>query len=94
MRIPFSRSFREPELGGQSDGGNHSFSADDAFTGHNMDEICKETGAELVNLSKIRFEDTRFKSINKEERKARKIVEKYRGDIFTDEFEVILEDVI
>lgn len=38
---------------GESDGGNHSFTADDAFTGHNMPEICKETGVELVNLSKL-----------------------------------------
>ncbi|UTB33117.1 MAG: DUF362 domain-containing protein [Methanobacterium sp. ERen5] len=38
---------------GESDGGNHSFTADDAFKGHNMKEICKETGVELVNLSKL-----------------------------------------
>ena len=38
---------------GESDGGNHSFSADDAFKGHNMHEICKETGVDLVNLSKL-----------------------------------------
>jgi len=38
---------------GESDGGNHSFSADQAFEGHRMHEICKETGAELVNLSKL-----------------------------------------
>ena len=29
---------------GESDGGNHSVSADDAFKGHHMYEICKETG--------------------------------------------------
>jgi uncharacterized protein (DUF362 family) len=38
---------------GESDGGNHSFTADDAFKGHNMPDICKETGVELVNLSKL-----------------------------------------
>ena len=38
---------------GESDGGNHSFSADDSFLGHNVPEICKRTGAEFVNLSKI-----------------------------------------
>lgn len=38
---------------GESNGGNHSFSADDAFEGHNLPEICKNTGVELVNLSKI-----------------------------------------
>ena len=38
---------------GESDGGNHSFSADDAFRGHNMYEICKKTGVDLVNLSKL-----------------------------------------
>ena len=36
---------------GESDGGNHSFSADTAFKGHRMNEICKQTGVELVNLS-------------------------------------------
>jgi uncharacterized protein (DUF362 family) len=38
---------------GESDGGNHSFPADAAFRGHGMPDICKETGAELVNLSAI-----------------------------------------
>ena len=38
---------------GESDGGNHSFTADRAFEGHNMYEICKEAGVELVNLSKL-----------------------------------------
>jgi uncharacterized protein (DUF362 family) len=38
---------------GESDGGNHSFKAEEAFAGHNMMEICKETGAELVNLSNL-----------------------------------------
>lgn len=40
-------------LVGESDGGNHSFSADSGFKGHGMYDICRETGAELVNLSKI-----------------------------------------
>jgi uncharacterized protein (DUF362 family) len=38
---------------GESDGGNHSFTADQAFKGHGMPGICKETGAELVNLSAL-----------------------------------------
>jgi uncharacterized protein (DUF362 family) len=38
---------------GESDGANHSFKTDQAFKGHGMYEMCKETGAELVNLSKI-----------------------------------------
>lgn len=38
---------------GESDGGSHSFTADQAFKGHGMYEICKDTGAELVNLSTI-----------------------------------------
>lgn len=38
---------------GESDGGNHSYSANDAFHGHGMHEICKDTGVELVNLSKL-----------------------------------------
>ena len=38
---------------GESNGGNHSFSADDAFKGHGMYEICRDTGVELINLSKL-----------------------------------------
>ena len=38
---------------GESNGGNHSFTSDDAFKCHNMPEICKEIGVELVNLSKL-----------------------------------------
>jgi uncharacterized protein (DUF362 family) len=38
---------------GESNGGNHSFTADQAFKGHGMYEICRETGAELVNLSTV-----------------------------------------
>jgi uncharacterized protein (DUF362 family) len=36
---------------GESDGGNHSFRADEAFRGHQMYEICKQAGVKLVNLS-------------------------------------------
>ena len=35
----------------ESNGGNHSFSADDAFNGHGMREICARNGASLINLS-------------------------------------------
>lgn len=38
---------------GESNGGNNSFTADDSFKGHHMPEICKSTGVELVNLSKL-----------------------------------------
>ncbi len=38
---------------GESDGGNHSFTADEAFKGHDMPRICSETGANLVNLSRL-----------------------------------------
>jgi len=38
---------------GESDGGNHSFTADQAFDGHNMRQICSQTGVELVNLSTL-----------------------------------------
>lgn len=38
---------------GESDGGNRSFTADAAFKGHNIYEICKDTGVELVNLSQV-----------------------------------------
>lgn len=38
---------------GESDGGNRSFKAEEAFRNHGMCEICKETGVELVNLSTL-----------------------------------------
>lgn len=38
---------------GESNGGNHSFTADDSFLGHKMHEICKKSGASLVNLSDL-----------------------------------------
>ncbi len=38
---------------GESDGGNHSFKAEEAFEGHDMYRICEETGAGLVNLSTL-----------------------------------------
>jgi uncharacterized protein (DUF362 family) len=38
---------------GESDGGNNSFKADEAFEGHNMYQICKEIGVEVVNLSTL-----------------------------------------
>ena len=38
---------------GESDGGKHSFTADKSFEGHDMYDICRETGVELVNLSKL-----------------------------------------
>jgi len=39
---------------GESDGANHSFKAEEAFRGHQIYEICREIGVELVNLSKLR----------------------------------------
>lgn len=42
---------------GESDGGNRSFTADQAFKGHKMKEICKKTGAELINLSTLPSEN-------------------------------------
>ncbi len=36
---------------GESDGGNHSYTADDAFKGHGVDDICRDVGAERINLS-------------------------------------------
>lgn len=38
---------------GESDGGNHSFKAEEAFEGHDMYRICKETGSRLVSLSTL-----------------------------------------
>ena len=38
---------------GESNGGNHSFTAEDAFKGHGMYKICQEAGVRLVNLSNL-----------------------------------------
>ena len=38
---------------GESDGGNHSYKADDAFKGHGVDKICRDIGVEQVNLSTL-----------------------------------------
>lgn len=38
---------------GESNGGNHSFKAEEAFLGHQMYEVCEEVGVELVNLSNL-----------------------------------------
>ena len=38
---------------GESDGGNRSFKAEEAFKGHRMYKICKEVGVDLVNLSTL-----------------------------------------
>jgi len=50
---------------GESDGGNHSFKAEEAFKGHNMYQICKETGAHLVNLSNLPSEAIKSKILGK-----------------------------
>ncbi|MCK4306898.1 DUF362 domain-containing protein [candidate division WOR-3 bacterium] len=38
---------------GESDMGNRSSTADETLKGHGMCEICRDTGVELVNLSKL-----------------------------------------
>ena len=38
---------------GEANGGNHSFTAEEAFRGHRMYEICKEAGVKLINLSSL-----------------------------------------
>ena len=38
---------------GESDGGNYSFKAEEAFRGHHMYEICKEIGVKIINLSNL-----------------------------------------
>lgn len=37
----------------ESDGGNNSFKAEDAFEGHGMYKMCKELDIELLNLSRL-----------------------------------------
>lgn len=41
---------------GESDGGYHSFQAEEAFTGHGLYELAKRYGIELVNLSRLKSE--------------------------------------
>lgn len=50
---------------GESDGGNHSFKAEEAFKGHDMYQICKETGVQLVNLSNLPSETVKSKILGK-----------------------------
>jgi uncharacterized protein (DUF362 family) len=38
---------------GESDGGNHSFSAEESFRGHGLYRMCEDNSAELVNLSTL-----------------------------------------
>lgn len=38
---------------GESNGGNYSFTAEEAFQGHNMYNICRDVGVDLVDLSKL-----------------------------------------
>lgn len=50
---------------GESDGGNHSFKAEEAFQGHNMYQICKETGTQLVSLSTLPAETIESKILGR-----------------------------
>jgi uncharacterized protein (DUF362 family) len=50
---------------GESDGGNRSFKAEEGFEGHNMYEICQETGVDLVNLSTLPSEIIESKILGK-----------------------------
>ncbi len=50
---------------GESDGANHAFTAEEAFSGHNMYQICRETGVELVSLSKLPSKTIKEKILGK-----------------------------
>jgi len=50
---------------GESDGGSSSFPAEKAFQEHDMYEICRDSGAELVNLSKLPAEFVESKIVGK-----------------------------
>lgn len=50
---------------GESDGGSSSFPAEKAFQEHGMYEICRDSGAELVNLSKLPSEFVESKIVGK-----------------------------
>lgn len=49
---------------GESDIANNSFKAEESFKGHNMYKIAKETGSELVSLSRLpsRFVESKIQS--------------------------------
>lgn len=53
---------------GESDGGYHSFKAEEAFEGHGVYEMCKENGVEVVSLSKL---PSRFVEGNVQSKKVR-----------------------
>jgi uncharacterized protein (DUF362 family) len=40
---------------GESDGGNYSFTAEYSLNNHNVPEICKRTGAKMINLSETEW---------------------------------------
>ncbi len=50
---------------GESDGGNRSFKAEEAFKGHGMYQICEELGVDLVNLSTLPAETIKSKILGK-----------------------------
>ena len=56
---------------GESDGGNHSFRAEDSFQGHNIYQICRENGVELVNLSTLPTETIGSRVLGKEVKRVR-----------------------
>jgi uncharacterized protein (DUF362 family) len=49
--IKIIRSRTDNIIIGESNGGDNSFKAEEAFRGHGMYDICREVGARLVNLS-------------------------------------------
>lgn len=51
--LPILKSRAKRVIVGESDGGNHSFSAETAFMNHGLYELRQTLGIELVNLSRI-----------------------------------------
>ncbi|MFC1925720.1 DUF362 domain-containing protein, partial [Chloroflexota bacterium] len=50
---------------GESDGGMYTFTAEDAFRGHDMYRICDEAGVELVSLSRLPSRTVKDKILGK-----------------------------
>ncbi len=55
---------------GESDGGNHSFRAEDPFQGHNIYQICQENRVKLVNPSTLPTETIESRVLGKKSKKS------------------------
>jgi uncharacterized protein (DUF362 family) len=59
------RSRADTVIIGESNGGNHSFTAEEAFQGHDMYRIAEQLGVEVVNLSNLPAETIESRVLGK-----------------------------